>query len=206
MATSDNERYIRHLSLLGNVGLLVFRDIVAREALRRRQTLDEILNDNRNKFERNKEHFYELFPQGSEVNADITTWSMSLLFLVINKLFWNDLSCDDRSSLRILRNLRDEVDGIQISLTEAEYETNRADIKQVIRKLASGLSQQTQIKIQDEINSSGLVVIDVQTTLQQIRELGEYRPSMLDDLYTVLNTVSLASAEAENRCHNTQGW
>lgn len=205
MATPDNERLVRHLAFLGKVGLLAFRDVVAREASKRRQTLDEILADNRNRFNSNGEHFFELFTPDFVVNADITTWSMSLLFLVIKKLFWYDLSCDDRSSLLTLINLRDEVNSTQVSLTEAEYEANRADIKQAIRKLASGLSQPTQERIQDAFNSSGSAVIDVQTAVQQIRELNEYTPSMLDDLDAAFITVSLASARAENRCNNNQG-
>lgn len=203
MATPDNERLVRHLAFLGKVGLLAFRDVVAREASKRRQTLEKILADNRNRFISNGEHFFELFTP--DVNADITTWSMSLLFLVIKKLFWYDLSCDDRSSLLTLINLRDEVNSTQVSLTEAEYEANRADIKQAIRKLASGLSQPTQERIQDALNSSGSAVIDVQTAVQQIRELNEYTPSMLDDLDAAFITLALASSGAENRCNNNQG-
>jgi hypothetical protein len=96
MATLDEERYLRHMWLLGEGGLFVLRGLVSREVTNSGSTLDNLLQNGRALFrDILREQFQHLFPSTTTVNADVYTWDMSLLLCVLKRMFWSSLSLVD---------------------------------------------------------------------------------------------------------------
>ncbi|XP_053387610.1 uncharacterized protein LOC128551156 [Mercenaria mercenaria] len=167
MATLDNERYLRHILLLTEGGLLVLRGIVTREAARSGQTLEDMLRINKTILNKNlilKGHFVTLFPSASTVNANVQTWDMSLLIAVVKELF-KGMSSADTSAISILEAFRTLMHSA--SMSAKDYDINR--LETALRQLASGISK-TEKKIEDIIMRTELENIDIQSSLRNDTE------------------------------------
>ncbi|XP_053382777.1 uncharacterized protein LOC128549655 [Mercenaria mercenaria] len=197
MASNGNERYLRYILLLGEGVLLVLRGIVQREVHRTGLTLDAILTipNNRGQIESNchsETQRLHLFPSTSTVNSDIETWDISLLTLVIQRVFWSNLSRDERVRISYLRDSRNEYQGHppQMSMEDTEYTTRAADLTTILQDLASGMDQQTRDKLTRIINDSNAVQFDFHTAIQNLQHLYEFREDMLRELETKFHDVN----------------
>ncbi|XP_053382142.1 uncharacterized protein LOC123540372 isoform X2 [Mercenaria mercenaria] len=197
MAENGNERYLRYILLLGEGVLLVLRGVVRREVQRTGSTLDAILTipNNRRQMERNchsETQRLHLFPYPTTVNSDIETWDISLLTLVLQRLFWSNLKRDERLQISYLRDNRNEYQGHPpaMSMEETEYTTRSADLVTTLQDLASGLDQQTRDTLTRIINDSNAVQFDFHTAIQHLQQLYEFKEEMLRELENKFQDVN----------------
>ncbi|XP_053390529.1 uncharacterized protein LOC128553411, partial [Mercenaria mercenaria] len=208
MATVDNERYLRHILLLGEGGLLVLRGIVTREAASRGRTLQNILSCERpNLRTLFREQYSCLFPSSSTVNADVESWDMSLLMVVVKKLFFTTLTQAERTSINTLRTYRVDVQGhpTEMFMGAAEYVTSRADVVAVLRQLSSGINQSSIDEIESIINRTESGNIDILSAMQHIKELHEFKRSLLIELENKFDDTFAKISELDNKLSVIEG-
>ncbi|XP_053402396.1 uncharacterized protein LOC128557864 [Mercenaria mercenaria] len=211
MATLDNERYLRHILLLGEGGLLVLRGIVTREATNCGQTLEHTLATNRALFHNLiREQKTKLFPSTSTVNADVQTWDMSLLTVVVKRLFLSGLSSADTSSFETLKSCRNYIQGhpTSITMSATDFTTNRLLLKTALLQLASGISTDTDTEIKDILRRTESGDIDMQLSLRHIKDLHEFKTSLLDELegkFSVLTDMNRRLSSVETCLNDLDG-
>ncbi|XP_053403076.1 uncharacterized protein LOC128558223 isoform X1 [Mercenaria mercenaria] len=213
MATLDDERYMRHILLLGEGGLLVLRGIVIREAANRSQTLEQLLGTNRACFKNLvEEQKKSLFPSTSTVNADVQTWDMSILMVVLKRLFLGTpgFSLADTTSIKTLKAQRNHIQGhpTSMSFSATEYDTNRRLLEPALLQLASGISADTVTEIKDIIRKTKSGNIDIKSSLTHIKELHAFKTSFLYALerkLSVLTDVNRRLNDIETCLNNMDG-
>ncbi|XP_053390021.1 uncharacterized protein LOC128552954 [Mercenaria mercenaria] len=188
MATTvGNKLYLRYMLLLGKGGLLVLRRMIAREVARSGQTLEQILLNNRRRFNRlMREQQLKLYPTAATVNANVETWDISLLYHVLTKLFKNNLTLQERSSVNVLKTSRDEIQGHpdEMSMDANDFRVNFDDMDTHLTQLTSGLGQETADEIQAVIESSKSESIDITSSIliQNVKDLNEFKTSVITEL------------------------
>ena len=203
MATLDNERYLRHVWLLGEGGLLVMRRVVEREAVNSGHTLEQLLLKNKLLFQNIlPEQRKCLFPTSTTVNASLDTWDMSLLLLVLKKVFWKSLKPADKSCVSTLKTYRNDIQGQPtcVSMAALDYSTNRQILEQSLRSIAYGVNLKDEIE--DLITRTKSGNIDIQKAIENIKEIHEYKSEMIhaleekfDRVYSVLNDMDKRSKQ-----------
>ncbi|XP_053403069.1 uncharacterized protein LOC123538728 [Mercenaria mercenaria] len=200
MATLDNERYLRHILLLGEGGLLVLRGIVTREAARSGQTLEHILASNRALFHNLiQEQYIILFPSTSTVNANVQSWDMSLLMVVVKRLFMgtSGLSPAETASIQALKAYRNCIQGhpTSMSMSATDYARDRRLLETALSHLASGISADMDTEIKDMIRRTDSGHIDIQSSFEHIKELHAFKTSFLDALESKLLVLTDINCE-----------
>ncbi|XP_053389095.1 uncharacterized protein LOC128552108 isoform X2 [Mercenaria mercenaria] len=183
MATADNERYVRHILLLGEGGLLVLRRLVEREAAASGQLLEVILLKNKALFKNIlPEQKKILFPPHAPVNADVNTWDMTILMIVVKRLFLKSLNSHDRASIYALQTNRNDIQGhpTEMSITAADYAVYRTDVTNALQQLASGIDPNTLDEVDRIISRTGSGNIDIQSAISSIQELHEFKTDLLN--------------------------
>jgi hypothetical protein len=129
MATLDEERYLRNLLLLGEGTSFVLKSLVVQEVSRSGQTLENLLLTNKTLFNGIlKEQRDILYPAPLTANADLSTWDLSLLLLVVKRLFYPVLTPVIASHIGALKTFRDSIIGHprKMSMDDTEFLTNQA--------------------------------------------------------------------------------
>ncbi|XP_060554383.1 uncharacterized protein LOC132715405 [Ruditapes philippinarum] len=175
MATSDNERYLRYIILLGKGGPLVLKGILKREAKKIGKTLSQILLDNSSKLRqviRYDSQYGRIFPSAGSVNDDLDNWDTSLLCLVILNIFRSSLTSKERNDIKILRDFRNEIQGhsASLALSEDEYNEYRRDLISVLLKLSSRIDRQYHDECQVLIKSTKCGPLEISSTLEDFKE------------------------------------
>ncbi|XP_060605288.1 uncharacterized protein LOC132757829, partial [Ruditapes philippinarum] len=175
MATSDNERYLRYILLLGKGGPLVLKGILKREAQNVGKPLSQILLNNSGKLRqliRNDSQYDRIFPSAGPVNDDLDNWDTSLLCLVILNIFRSSLTSKERADIRILRDFRNEIQGhsASLALSEGEYNEYRSDLIIVLLKFSSRIDRQYHDECQKLIKSTKSGPIEISSTLDDFKE------------------------------------
>ncbi|XP_060558367.1 uncharacterized protein LOC132718668 isoform X2 [Ruditapes philippinarum] len=175
MATSDNERYLRYILLLGKGGPLVLKGILKREAQNVGKPLSQILSDNSGKLRhliRNDSQYERIFPSAGSVNDDLHNWDTSLLCLVILNIFRSSLTSKERNDIKILRDFRNEIQGhsASLALSEDEYNEYRSDLIIVLLKFSSKIDRQYHDECQKLIKSTKSGPIELSSTLEDFKE------------------------------------
>lgn len=184
MSTIGNERYLRYLLVLGKGGLLVLRGVVEREVAKERVTLNEKLSMNRHKFTSlYRSQYIKLFPTYTTVNADLSTWDISVLYLVLRRIFWNRLSPEDKASITDLKDLRDATSHFDdMCMDDNTYAASSAELKGCLTSIASGLSELIINEIDNLVSNTDSEMINIQTGMNYVKELNEFKVEMLDAL------------------------
>ncbi|XP_060570641.1 uncharacterized protein LOC132728932 [Ruditapes philippinarum] len=180
MATLDEERYLRHIWLLGEGGLFVLRGLISREVTNSGSTLDNLLQNGRALFRSIlREQNQHLFPSSTTVNADIYTWDMSLLLCVLKRMFWSSLSLAEKASIRTLKTFRDDFQGHPtiMTMSESDYSINRQLLEQSLRHISSKINANVEIEV--IINRTASGNIDVQSAFKHIKEIHDFKTSFL---------------------------
>ena len=185
---SDSEKFLRYLLLLGEGGSLVLRGVVLREVAKRRQILDVILSNSRELLSSkitNAHGYRRIYPNTSSVNADISTWDINLLAMVIIHLFGNTLEQVQLNWITEIQSTRESItagDTKHVTLEEEEYRKNRLRLSLNLLNLAAETDFNTHYFCLDVISKSGVVPYDVQTLLQKVSEIHEYPSDMIHNL------------------------
>lgn len=202
---SDNDRYLRYLLLLGEGGALVLRGIVIREVSKRRQILDAILSNSRTLLTgkiKNQHDYRRIYPNTSSVNADISTWDINLLAIVIKELFGNTLEQEQFNWINQILSTRvdiSEQDPRQMSLGEDEYREKRLRLALTLLNLAAQTEFNTHYLCLEVISKSGAASYSTETLLQKLSELHEFPSDMIENLH---REVEVVSKEEDDFNHN----
>jgi hypothetical protein len=205
MASLDEERYLRHIWLLGEGGFFVLRGVVLREATKSGSTLESLLQNERRRGRFDNvlpEQQNCLFPTPKTVNADINTWDMSLLLVVMKKLFWLGLSLKERTYLSTLKTYRNDFQGhpTQLSMNASDYSINRQLLEQVLRQLASGINGN--VEIESIIKRTATGRIDKDSILTHIREIYDFKTSYLTTVEDMLQRLNSKVSSFQGNVHN----
>ncbi|XP_060587770.1 uncharacterized protein LOC132743253 [Ruditapes philippinarum] len=191
MASLDEERYLRYLWLLGEGGLFVLRGVVFREATKSGSTLDTLLHNGRAQFnDVLKEQQNRLFPTPTTVNADINTWDMTLIFVVLKRLFWKGLSLSESAYLKSLKTYRNAFQGhpTQLSMNASDYSSNRQLLEQALRQIASGINGI--VEIENIIKRTATGRIDSDFIFTFIKEIYDFKTSFLSAMEDMVHCVN----------------
>ncbi|XP_060587771.1 uncharacterized protein LOC132743254 [Ruditapes philippinarum] len=191
MASLDEERYLRYLWLLGEGGLFVLRGVISRETTKSGSTLDNLLQNGRAQFKGVLQKQRDcLFPTTTTVNADTYTWDMSILFVVLKKLFRSGLSLIERADLSTLKTYRDDFQGHPpiMSMNASDYLSNRQRLEQALRQLASGINGK--VEIESIIKRTATGRIDSDSIFTHIREIYDFKTSFLTAVEDMLQHVN----------------
>ncbi|XP_060551865.1 uncharacterized protein LOC132713332 [Ruditapes philippinarum] len=206
MATLDNERYLRHIWLIGEGGLLLLRRIVMKEAGNNRQNLEALLLNHKAEFDNVlREQQQRIFPSQTTVNADVNTWDMSLLLLVLKKMFWHNLSPTDRSGIATIKYHRNHIQGhpLEMSMNASDYDTSRQLLEQSFRNLATGVNATAEID--NVIGRTASGNIDVQFALQTIRDMNEFKNSTVCALQESFERVRSEMSQMNDSIEDIKG-
>ncbi|XP_053382259.1 uncharacterized protein LOC128549513 isoform X2 [Mercenaria mercenaria] len=194
MAASDSEKYLRYLLLLGEGGLLVLRGIVLKEASKRRQSLHAILENNRAMLSSkisNQQQCRHIFPTASSVDADLSTWDINLLGIVIIHVFGNTLDQREVNGVKEIHDSRVDISENEscMCLVEMEYRKKRLQLSLTLLNLAAETDFNTHYMCLEIISTSGAAPYSIHALLQKLADLREFQSEMIETLYTQLDMV-----------------
>jgi hypothetical protein len=176
MATLDQERYLRNLLLLGEGSMFVLRCLVDQEVIRSGQTLEELLLRNQLRFNNILEEQRQvLYPSPGTANADVNTWDVSLILLVVKKLFYQGLPHAIVSDIDALKGFRNSIQAhpCNLSMDETEFSENQQRIQNLLRNIAGYVNESVEgLIIKSEKGS-----IDITSAIQRIHETQAFSTS-----------------------------
>ncbi|XP_060587789.1 uncharacterized protein LOC132743269 [Ruditapes philippinarum] len=177
MATLDQERYLRNLLLLGEGGMFVLRCLVDQEVIRSGQTLEELLLRNQLRFKNILEEQRQvLYPSPGTANADVNTWDVSLILLVVKKLFYQVLPHAIVSDIDALKGFRNSIQAhpCNLSMDETEFSENQQRIQNLLRNIAGYVNE----SVEGLIRKSEKGSIDITSAIQRIHETQAFSTSL----------------------------
>ncbi|XP_060551720.1 uncharacterized protein LOC132713239 [Ruditapes philippinarum] len=178
MATLDEERYLRNLLLLGKGTSFVLKSLVVQEVSRSGKTLENLLLNNRTLFNGIlKEQRDILYPAPLTANADLTTWDLSLLLLVVKRLFYPALPPVIASQIAALKVFRDCIQGhpSKMSMDETEFLSSQGHLKGHLRTIAGYVNQSRQID--DIITRTATGNLDIESVFRYVKETHAFSSS-----------------------------
>ncbi|XP_060553312.1 uncharacterized protein LOC132714441, partial [Ruditapes philippinarum] len=178
MATLDEERYLRNLLLLREGTSFVLKSLVVQEEHRSGQTLENLLN-NKTLFKGIlKEQRDILYPVPSTANADLTIWDLSLLLLVVKRLFYPVLPPVTASHIGALKAFRDSIQGHprKMSMDDTEFLTSQTHLQGHLRNIAGYANQSRQIE--DIIRRTASGNIDIESVFRHVNEIHAFSYSL----------------------------
>ncbi|XP_060572447.1 uncharacterized protein LOC132730508, partial [Ruditapes philippinarum] len=178
MANLDEERYLRNLLLLGKGTSFVLKSLVVQEVSRSGKTLENLLLNNRKLFNGIfKEQRDILYPAPLTANADLTTWDLSLLLLVVKKLFYPALPPVIASQIAALKVFRNSIQGHprRMSMDETEFLSSQRHLQGHLRTIAGYVNQSRQID--DIITQTATGNIDIESVFRYVKETHAFSTS-----------------------------
>lgn len=185
MEEAGNERFLRYMLLLSEGGQLVLKNVLLREVSKRKPSLEAILSNSRHNLSeiiKNQHQYKQIFPTQSTVNADISTWDITLLCLIIIHVFGKDLPESELKDVKDIYESRIRLEGMvsSLALQEADYRKMRLHLAMCLLHLSSATNFETQYECLDIVSTSGVKPLSLHSTLQQLAELHEFENETLE--------------------------
>lgn len=191
MEEAGNERFLRYMLLLSGGGQLVLKNVLLREVSKRRTSLEAILSNNRHSLSeiiKNQQQYEQIFPTQSTVHADISTWDITLLGLIIIHVFGKDIPESELKEVKDIYESRIRLEGMvsSLALQEADYRKMRLHLSTSLLHLSSATNFETQYECLEIVSTSGVKPLSLHSTLQQLAELHEFENETLEAMCSKL--------------------
>jgi hypothetical protein len=114
---------------------------------------------------------------------------MSLIFVVLKRLFWKGLPLSERAYLSALKTYRNDFQGhpTHLSMNASDYSSNRQLLEQALRQLASGINENVEIESIIKRTATGRTDSDFIFTF--VKEIHDFKTSCLTVVRDMLQPV-----------------